>query len=175
MLAACSSPDPVLYTIAPAPGATQISGPSIVLLDQIEVARYLDRSQIVKSSDDYRLEIKANDWWGEPLGAMVRRILRQELTQRLPQSTILSESAAVSATPDASIDLDLQRLDENASGNVVLLAEASVTFKGRAAPLLRRFQFIVPSSGPDTGSEVAAITVAVGKLADGLAAMVAGR
>ena len=130
-LAGCSSPDPVLYTIAPAAGTVQVAGPPIVLLDRIEIPRYLDRSQIVQSSADYRIDVKSNDWWGEPVSPMLRRILRQELTQRLPRSTVLSESGAVSATPDATIDLDLQRLDQDASGNVVLEAEASLTLKDR--------------------------------------------
>ena len=35
---------------------------------QIGLARYLERSQIVRSSENYRLDVMSNDWWGEPLG-----------------------------------------------------------------------------------------------------------
>jgi hypothetical protein len=175
MTLGCSSPDPVLYTIAPSSGAARTGAPAIVLLDRVDIARYLDRSQIVKSSENYRLDVKSNDWWGEPLATMLRRVLHQELTQRLPQSSVLSESGAVSATPDATIDLDVQRLDEDASGNVVLQAQASVSLKGRKQPVLRNFQFSVPSSAPTSAAEVAAVSVAVGQLADGLAAMVSAR
>jgi uncharacterized protein len=180
-LTACSSPDPVLYTIAMAPGAVQAAAPGIVLLDHVEIPRYLDRSQIVKSSENYRLDVKSNDWWGEPLSSMVRRVLRDELAQRLPQSTVLGSGASGSISPDATIDLDLQRLDEDASGNVVLQAQATLTLKGRKAPAVRSFQFSVPSTAPaspaatTSAGEVGAITIAVGKLADGLAAMLAGR
>lgn len=175
MAVGCSSPDPVLYTIASAPGSAQIGAPPIIQLDRVDIPRYLDRSQIVTSSGNYRLDIKSNDWWGEPLSPMLRRVLRQELAQRLPQSTILSESGAVSATPDATIDIDLQRLDEDAGGDVVLQAQASVSLKGRKAPILRSFQFSVPSSAPTSAAEVAAISAAIGRLADGLAAMLGGR
>lgn len=175
MSSGCSSPDPVLYTIAPAPGTAQVGGPSIILFERVDIPRYLDRSQIVRSSENYRLDVQSNDWWGEPLAPMLRRVLRQELAQRLSQSTVLSETGAVSATPDATIDLDLLRLDEDASGNVVLLAQVSVSFKGRKAPILRSFQFSVPSSAPTSAAEVSAVSVAVGRLADGLAAMLAGR
>jgi uncharacterized lipoprotein YmbA len=171
----CSSPDPALYTIAPAGGPAHVGGPAIILLDRIDIPRYLDRSQIVKSSEDYRLDVTSNDWWGEPLAAMLRRVLQQELAQRLPGSTVLSETGAVSATPDATIDLDLQRLDEDAKGNVILQAQASVELKGRKTPFLRSFHFSVPSSAPTSAAEVAAVSVAVGQLADGLAAMLAGR
>src|SRR5207244_6440347 len=130
-VAACSSPSPVLYTIAPAPGTTQAGGPKVIALQQIGTARYLERSQIVRSSENYRLDVMSNDWWGEPLSAMLSRVLTEELGQRLPQSTVIGETGAVSASPDATIELNMQRLDEDASGNVVLQAQASVSFKGR--------------------------------------------
>ena len=38
MVAACSSPNPVLYTIAPAEGTSQPGGPKVVLLQQTDGA-----------------------------------------------------------------------------------------------------------------------------------------
>jgi uncharacterized protein len=174
-LAACSSPNPVLYTIAPVSGAVQSGGPKIVALQQISVARFLERSQIVRSSENYRLDVMSNDWWGEPLGAMVSRVLIEELGQRLPQSTVIGESGAVTASPDATIELNLQRLDEDASGNLILQAQAGVSFKGRRPPVLRSFRFAVTPPAPGVPGEVTAISTAVGQLADGLAAMLLGR
>ena len=74
-LAACSSPNPVLYTIAPVSGAVQSGGPKVVALQQISTARFLERLEIVRSSENYRLDVMENDWWGEPLGAMLSRVL----------------------------------------------------------------------------------------------------
>ena len=170
-LAACSSPNPVLYTIAPVSGAVQNSGPKVVALQQISTARYLERSEIVRSSENYRLDVMENDWWGEPLGAMLSRVLVEELGQRLPQSTVFAESGAVTASPDATIELNVQRLDQDASGNLLLQAQASVSFKSRGAPLLRNFRFAVPPPAPGVPGEVTAISTAVGQLADGLASM----
>ena len=172
---ACSSPDPVLYTIAPVNGATKTASPQIIVIDRVVIAKYLDRSQIVQSSEDYRVDLKSNDWWAEPLGSMLRRVLRQELAQRLPQSSILSETGAVSATADATIDIDFQRLDENKSGGVVLQAQVSVGFKNSKAPMLRSFNFTVPSMALGVAGEVPAISTAVGQLADGLVTMLAAR
>jgi len=172
----CGSPDPVLYTIATEAGTVQAGGPRIVLVQGVSVARYLDRSQIVRSSEHYRLDVMSNDWWGEPLSAMLSRVLIEELSQRLPQSSILGESGAVTATPDATIELNFQRLDEDASGNLVLQAQASVSFKKRAGPVLRSFRFVVTPPTPDIQGEVTAISTAVGQLADGLAlALASGR
>ena len=175
VLAACSSPSPVLYTIAPVQGQVQTGGPKVVALQQIATARYLERSQIVRSSENYRLDVMSNDWWGEPLSAMLSRVLTEELGQRLPQSTVIGETGAVSASPDATIELNIQRLDEDASGNLVLQAQASVSFKGRGPPVLRSFRFVVTPPAAGIEGEVTAISTAVGQLADGLASMLVGR
>jgi uncharacterized lipoprotein YmbA len=172
MLAACTSVKPALYTIGTVPGAERNAGPKVIMLQQIGLQRYLERSQIVRSSENYRLDVMENDWWGEPLGAMLGRVLVSELSQRLPQSIVIGEGGAVSATPDATISLHVQRLDENASGILILEAQASVGFKVRGAPALQSFRFSVTPSAPGIPAEVAAISVAVGQLADGLATMV---
>jgi uncharacterized lipoprotein YmbA len=172
MLAGCSSVKPALYTIGTVPGAEHNAAPKVIMLQQIGLQRYLERSQIVRSSENYRLDVMENDWWGEPLGAMLSRVLVSELSQRLPQSTVIGEGGAVSATPDATISLNVQRLDENAAGVLVLEAQASVGFKVRGVPALQSFRFSVPPSAPGIPAEVAAISVAVGQLADGLATMI---
>jgi uncharacterized protein len=171
---ACSSPNPDLYTIAPVTGATVAGAPKAIELRQIGLARYLERSQIVRSSENYRLDVMANDWWGEPLGAMLARVLVEELSQRLPQSTVYAETGAVSVSPDATVELNVSRLDENTAGTLVLQAQAAVV-KGRGEPVTRGFRLEIPPSDNRVGGEVAAVSVAVGQLADGLAAMLASQ
>jgi len=102
---------------------------------------------------------------------MLSRVLIEELGQRLPQSTVIGESGALTASPDATVELNLQRLDEDAAGNLILQAQASISFKGRGAPTLRSFRFSVPPPAPGVPGEVTAISTAVGQLADGLASM----
>jgi uncharacterized protein len=172
-LAACSSPDPVLYTIATAPGAAQIGGPRVILVQQIAVAHFLERSQIVRSSENYRLDVMSNDWWGEPLTAMLSRTLVEELGQRLPQSTVIADNGAVSARPDATVEVNVQRLDEDAGGNLILQAQVGVRATGHPQPELRSFRFSVAPTAPGVPGEVAAISAAVGRLADGVAPMLA--
>ena len=175
-LVACSSPSPELYTIAPVPGVQQGASPKVVVLQQIGLERYLERLQIVRSSEDYKLDVMSNDWWGEPLGAMLSRVLVDELQQRLPQSVVISEVGAVSAPADATVTLNIQRMDKDASGNLILSAQAGIIFKGRAAtPVLRNFRFSIPPNSSRIPGEVAAISTAVGQLADGLAAMLVAR
>ena len=158
------------------PGVQQGTSPKVVVLQQIGLERYLERLQIVRSSEDYKLDVMSNDWWGEPLGAMLSRVLVDELQQRLPQSVVISEVGAVSAPADATVTLNIQRMDKDASGNLILSAQAGIIFKGRAAtPVLRNFRFSVTPDSPRIPGEVAAISTAVGQLADGLAAMLVAR
>jgi uncharacterized protein len=171
-LAGCSSPNPKLYSIAPIDGQPRISTAAVVLLERVGLERYLERQQIVRSSENYRLEVMENEWWGEPLAAMLSRMLVTELGQRLPRSTVISETGAVSVTADATISVNVRRLDEDAAGRVVLQAQGAIAFKGRDKPLLRTFRFSVDPPSPGTPGEVAAISTAVAQLADGLAAMV---
>ena len=172
LLASCSSPNPILYTIAPVAGPVHPGTPPVVLLEQIALERYLERSQIVRSSDNYRLEVLSNDWWGEPPSAMVSRVLLTELSQRLPDSTVISENGAISASPDVSISVNIRRLDENGSGQLVLQAQTSVNFKARKKRIFRNFHFTVSPPGPGTPGQVAAISTALGQLADAIAGLV---
>src|SRR4051794_27693174 len=140
-LGACSSSqNPNLYTIAPVRGAERGNAPKLISLQQVVVARYLERSQIVRSSDGYRLDVMANDWWGEPLGSMLDRILVQDLSQRLPQSTVFSENSAIATSPDATVEVTIQRLDRNSEGAVVLQAQLGISMRRRTAPVLRSFR-----------------------------------
>jgi uncharacterized lipoprotein YmbA len=166
--ASCASPNPALYTLAVVPGPTRAAAPPRIELRGIALAHYLERSQIVRSSEDYRLDVLGNDWWGEPLDAMLSRVLVQELSQRLPSSTIFAENGAISATPDASVEINVQRFDEDGSGAVVLLAQVAVAGRTTTA---RNLRFSVPPPGPGTAGQVNAMSTALGLLADAIAGM----
>jgi len=171
LLAACTSPNPALYTIATIPGATQPAPPHIVKLRTIGLARFLERPQIVRSSEDFRLDVMAHDWWGEPLGAMLGRILVSELTQRLPGSTVFLESGAISATADATVEINIERLDEDGTGQLILSAQIAIAGR-RTETRTVRFT-VTPPNGTTTGF-ASAVSTAVGQLADAVAGMLAG-
>ena len=164
--AACTSPNPTLYTLAVVPGAVRSAAPPRIELREIALAHYLERSQIVRSSEDFRLDVLGNDWWGESLDAMLSRVLVQELSQRLPESTVFAENGAITATPDASVEVNVQRLDEDRSGALVLLAQVAVMGRTTATRNVR-FSVAPPSAG--TVGLVSAISTAVGDLADAIA------
>jgi uncharacterized protein len=171
--AACGSPSPTLYALQPIAGVARAGGPRVVQLRPIGLARYLDRQQIVRSAEDYRLEVAANDWWGEPLGAMLTRVLVEELSQRLPGSTVLDEEGAITADADVTVEINLRRLDASRAGEVVLTAQVAVTRRNPRRPAATRpFSTSVPQGSPDLNGFVAAASAAVGRLADAIAELV---
>src|SRR5262249_34349414 len=136
---ACSSTDPVLYTLEMKPGPVQSAGPHIVEVHDIGLAGYLDRKQLVRSSANYKLEGMANDWWGDQLSAIVSRVIVLGLAQRLPASHVYAESGSISADANASIGVNIQRLDLDQSGQLVLLAQAAVDFTRSKRSVARTF------------------------------------
>ncbi len=173
--AACSSPDPKLYTIASLPGTAVSGGPKVVALHTVGIARYLQRSQIVQTSEDYRVVLRGTDWWAEPLDAMLTRVLAEDLTERLPRSTVYTSAGAVTGSPDATVEVELSRLDLDRSGNQLLVGQASVTFKNQASPDTRSLRIAQPLPSPGVEGQIAATSTALAQVADRLADMLASR
>src|SRR5665213_189131 len=167
MLTSCASPSPNLYTLEVPPGPVRRGGPRVIELRSIGLARYLERSQIVRSSENFRLDVLPNDWWGEPLDAMIGRVLVRALTQRLPGSTVYLENGAISAEPDATVQVNVQRLDREAGGAIRLIGQFAIV---RRVSDTRGVTLDVPTRGQATADLVAAMSEAVGQLADRIAA-----
>lgn len=172
VLAACASPNPALYVLAPVTGGTHAGAPRTIEIRRVSIARYLERSQIVRSSEGYRIDVLGNDWWGEPLDAMMSRVLVQELNQRLRGSSVFGDSGAISARPDRIIEVNLQRFDLNQQQEVLLVAQISTDAKND-----RPDNVVVTVKPVDATTQalVAAMSGATGQLADRIARILAGR
>ena len=172
LAAACaSSPEPVLYTIPMTPGPVLPGGPRVVQLRDIHLANYLDRKEIVRSSEDYKLGVMSNDWWGEQLASLLSRVIVVGLSQRLPNSSIYAEGGAISADANAVLAVNIQRLDLDKAGALQLLAQAAVEFNRPKRSAARTFRITKSPPTPNVAGEVAAISDAMAELTDGLAAL----
>jgi uncharacterized lipoprotein YmbA len=166
-----SSPEPALYTIPMKPGPVLTSGPRIVQLRDIGLASYLDRKEIVRSSADYRLGVMANDWWGESLSAMLSRVMVVGLSQRLPGSNVYAEGGAISADANAVLAVNIQRLDLDQAGALLLLAQTAVEFNRPKRSAAKSFRIVTPVPAATVSAQVAAMSDATAELTDGLAAL----
>lgn len=181
LLAACASPSPALYTLQPVNGSAAGGAPAVIQLRQVGIAQYLDRNTIVRSIDAYRVAVYDNDWWSEPLGGMIGRVLAAGLSQRLPGSTVTLENAAVSLPPEIAVQVQISRFDVDPAGALVLEAQVALIpqpgaragargARTPAGPLARSLRFQEPA-GKGAADQVAAGSRALGQLADAIAGM----
>ncbi len=169
---ACASPNPNFFTLVAVPGAAAAPAAKTVELRRIGLAGYLDRSEIVRATTPYRLRLSDTERWGEPLGQMVTRVLTEDLVERLPGASVFSDSGAISTQPDETVEIDVQRFDANAAGEVVLLAQVAVRHDGSGAPSVARTIRIVNSpASPSTTDLVAALSKTLGEFADDVVQM----
>lgn len=180
LLAGCASPQPNFYTLASIPGVARPTEaqPTVaraVELRRIGLAGYLDRPEIVRDNGNYQVNFHDTDRWAEPLGTLIERVFTEDLVERLPGTSVYSESGAISTDPDLVVEIDVQRLDPIA-GQAVLLAQIAVRPGREKASRTARAETVrltVPA-GTTTRDLAAAESALLGQLADAVAARVAG-
>jgi uncharacterized lipoprotein YmbA len=170
-LSACSTtPSPRLFTLAPRAGTPNNKFSGTISVRRAELAKYLDRPEIVSYSDPYELSMSEYVRWGEGLGDMVTRVLVEDLAQRLPLSRPFAASGPLTLpSPDVTIEINIDRFGPDPSGAVVLAAQW-VAHRERRADWIQSERIEVPlASSNDTTAQVAAMSDALGRLADRIA------
>jgi uncharacterized lipoprotein YmbA len=169
-LSGCASADPNFYTLTVAPGPILTGAPASIEVRRPGLAGYLDRADIVLKNQSYKLSVNSQERWAEPLGDMIGRILAQDLTQRLPSSSVFDQSGAITANPDARVEVDILNFDPNGDGTVTLNAsyaiEQGITHRPFAA---RHVTLTAAPSGPGAASLAATESGLLGSLADQIA------
>ncbi len=149
--------------------------PAAAMAQSVEIRRpglagYLDRSDIVLKSASYRLDVNSQLRWGEPLGDMIGRVISQDLSQRLPGTSVFTQSGAITADPDLRIEIDIQGFDADAAGQVVLTAQVAVEAGHSHVPMsTRHVSFTGQPAGPGAAALVATMSQLLGTLTDQIA------
>ena len=170
LLGCGSSPEPTFYALAPTRGAENAAPVHVIEMRRPGVPGYLDRSDIVTGVASYRLRVANTERWGEPLGDMIARVLAQDLQQRLPGSVVFTEAGALAASPDALVEVDIQRFDAGQDGAVTLAAQVVVqSGQERALLATRSLRLSARSSGAGTAALAATMSALLGQLADQIA------
>jgi len=165
----CSSPDPTYYTLQPVPGTIRQSPAQIVEVRRPGLAGYLDRSDLVLKDAGYRLAVNSQLRWAEPLGDMIGRILTQDLAQRLPASSVFSESGAISADPTLRVEVDVQRFDAAQSGAITLVAGVAIEAGITHRPLRARTVTLSATPAPGAAAQAATMSSLLSELSDRIA------
>ncbi len=85
----------------PRPGLVQAGARRVVVVRGVGLPRYLEQQEVVRAAGQGRLRVAENDWWSEPLGEMLQRVLVANLAQRLPGTYVLADGGPIAAHPDA--------------------------------------------------------------------------
>jgi uncharacterized lipoprotein YmbA len=169
-LSACASPDPTFYTLTVVPGAALTGGPASIEVRRPGLAGYLDRSDIVLKNQSYTLVVNSQERWAEPLGDMIGRIIAQDLLQRLPGSSVFDQSGAITASPDARVEVDILNFDPTGDGIVTLNASYAIEQGTTHRPLASRHVSLTATpAGPGAASLAATESGLLGSLADQIA------
>jgi uncharacterized lipoprotein YmbA len=174
LLEGCTSPDPAVYRLTVVPGAQRLVGPRTLELRQVGIPGYLDRPEIVRGGAESRLQVLSGERWGEPFGALLGRVLAEELMLRLPGTTVLTEGGALRGDGDFVVEIEILRFEAGPTGKVELLAQVGLRARdGQGRRDLRTVRLDGPDAGQGTAALVAAMSIVLGRLADAVAEGVA--
>jgi len=131
---------------------------------------YLTRSEIVRRSGENRLVYDQNRLWGEPLEQGFRRVLGEDLGQTLGTVHVFQYPWSTGLRVEYQIPIQILRFDADESGLVTLNVRWGIRRPGENDVLSSQESRIVeaPRDG-STGSEVTAMSAAVGRLSDEIA------
>jgi uncharacterized lipoprotein YmbA len=172
VLAGCTSPNPNYYRLGATSGAPVTGGPPSVEVRSISIPGYLDRQGIVKRSGDFSLDIHTNDIWAEPLADMLQATLVQDLTQRMPGTTVIGSGGSIGANANLIIETNVMRFDPNPDGTLTLQVQVAVR-DGQSLQniVTRTIEETGPANEPVVANIVSSMSTLLGAAASDIAAL----
>jgi uncharacterized protein len=180
MLFACGSSPPTRFYIlneiasaTPAPAATT-SNQIPVRVEPVAIAPELDRPEIVTRIGPNRVHVAGSDRWAAPLAEQIRHVLSDDLSARLPPGLVADPNEPNTKDSRRLLTIAIDEFYGDASCAVTLRASWSLTIP-QAASQHGIEQVQVPASAPCSGELAAAMSRALGVLADRIAVVVAAQ
>lgn len=176
LLAACGTSPQTRYftlsvvpgTVVPGSGPATASVPSPVTVAAVNVPASLDRDSMVRRTGPTTVEVSDRDRWVAPLDSMVRRVLSEDLTTRLPEgAVVLPDSPSPPHT--ASIVVSIGQFELDPRGKVVLKGSWSVLKDGGMPELRRDVALETSARGGDGSAQAEGMSELLGQLATQIA------
>ena len=126
LMAGCSSKSNFYQLHAPQNGVkkqTYRLKSTVVGIDQVDLADYLDKPQIVTRLSEGRVQLHEEDRWAGALDKNIQSILTQNLSKALPNYTFLASPWDEPVEDKYRIYVDVEHFDGDMNG--------TVTFDGR--------------------------------------------
>ena len=171
MLTACASSPPThFYALDPvqAGGGPHAVAGAPVKIDAVHIPPALDRSSMVRGESGNQLDISSQDRWAGDLGEMIRRVLTQDLAERLPSGMVIAPESPAPANA-RGIVVDILTFQPQASSDVVLDAEWTLLQGTQSNVVLRRSVHLTTAAADSAQGEAGAMSTLLGELADSLA------
>ena len=152
-----------LETMKPAAALATMGG-TPVALDGIELPPGVDRREIVSKGEDHTFKVSGSSLWASPLEEMVIHTLAFDLAGRLPEGMVVLPGQA---RPSAlrALYVTFEEFTVQPNGDFVLDARWVVTAPG-APEMVGRERVTLPGTGTEPAQIVAAMSNALGQLAD---------
>jgi uncharacterized lipoprotein YmbA len=170
-LAGCASSPPTrFFALDPvSAGAAAAAGTAgaPVKVDAVHIPPALDRDSMVRGESNNQLQISSQDRWAGDLGEMIRRVLTQDLAQRLPSDMVVAPASPAPASARGLV-IDILTFQPQA-GEVVLDADWTLLQGTQANPVLRRPVHLTQPVTPSAQGEAEAMSALLGQLADDIA------
>lgn len=172
-LAGCASAPTQYYRLAPVPGAADPGVTGRISVRSISIPGYLDADGIAKPGGPYQYNSFANALWAEPLADLLQSAMVQDLAQRLPQAVVIGAGGAIGAPADRIVEINVLRFDPDASGHIVLIAQAALRSPDAGGTAVTRSIRLTAPCGAAPGDIAAAMSALWGQAADTLASALA--
>jgi uncharacterized protein len=163
----------ILNEIAPA--ATPAAAPAATVplrLEPLAIAPELDRPELVSRIGPNRVHVADFERWAAPLQDQIRGVLSADLAARLPSGQVADPNEPATSDPRRLLSVSIEQFYGDESCAVSLRASWSLT-TAHAASQHGTEQIQLPASAPCAGEQAAAMSRAIGVLADRLAAVIA--
>jgi uncharacterized lipoprotein YmbA len=134
-------------------------------VDAVTIPPQLDRLQFVRRTGANQLDISGLERWAAPLDDQIRRVLSDDLTLRTAPGAVLGTQAAAPPPNRIHVAVDIDAFDGEAGGDVTLRAHWALV-KDDQPEYRAAVSIDVPAASGDAGAIAAAMSTAIGQLAD---------
>jgi uncharacterized lipoprotein YmbA len=169
-LASCASPPTHYYRLAALPGPVLDSAPQSIRVRNISIPGYLDQDNIAKAGTAYQFASFSNALWAGPLADMLQSTLVENLTQRLPQTTVTSSAGVIGAPAGLLIEINVLRFDPDPSGSITLIAQIALKNSDGSFRLTKTIQSTATPPTEDAAGTAAAMSTLWAGLSNQIAA-----
>lgn len=178
-LVGCAQTVPTnFYTLSVSTEPTVAKRPAqglVIGLGPITLPQYLDRPDIVTRQGANQMRLADLNKWAEPLEPLLTRIMAEDLYALLDANDVIPIPQRGDIPLDRVVEVDINRFDADDSGTVVLDARWRI-YRGDNETLLVSGRSQITEQGaavPDYDAIVAAMSRAVGRASEEIAAAIA--